>query len=83
MHIFVHHVWWFYKETNGQLNDFNMEGAEKLNHTIKTFYHKSSSKIDVTTSLFQIIEKQNRCENFRMDGLDNEPKRKNRRREII
>ena len=80
MHIFKHHIWWFYKETNGQMNDFNMEGAEKLNDIIKKYYHKSSSKVDMKQALSQIIEKQNRCENFKLDGLDYTPKKRYRRR---
>jgi hypothetical protein len=70
MHIFIHHIWWFYKETGGNLNDFNTEGAEKLNDTLKTFYNRSSTKKNIKKSLLQIIEKQNRCEKFRLDGLD-------------
>jgi len=54
MHIFLHHIWWFYKETGGHLNDFNAEGSEKLNDTIKTFYNRSSTKKNVKKSLLQI-----------------------------
>jgi len=75
MHIFLHHLWWFYKETCGQLNDFNAEGSEKLNETLKTFYNRSSTKKDVKKSLFQIMEKQNRCEKFRIDGLEYKQKK--------
>jgi len=70
MHIFLHHIWWFYKETGGHLNDFNAEGSEKLNDTLKTFYNRSSTKKNVKKSLLQIMEKQNRCERFRLNGLD-------------
>jgi len=69
----------FYKGTNGQMNDINMEGAEKLNDIIKTYYHKSSSK-DVKRALSQIIEKQNRCEYFKLDGLEYTQKKSYRRR---
>ena len=62
------------------VSDFNLEGAEKLNDIIKTYYHKSSSKVDVKQALSQIIEKQNRCENFKLDGLDYTPKKRYRRR---
>ncbi len=79
MHIFKHHIWWFYKETNGQMNDFNMEGAEKLNDVIKTYYHRSSSKVNVKQALSQIIEKQNRCEIFKLDRLDYTQKKTYRR----
>ena len=44
MHIFKHHLWWFYKATNGKMNDFNMEGAEKLNDIIKNFEHFNELK---------------------------------------
>ncbi len=70
MHIFIHRIWWFYKETGGNLNDFNTEGAEKLNDTLKTFYNRSSTKKSIKKSLLQIMEKQNRCERFRLDGLE-------------
>jgi len=81
MHIFLHHLWWFYKETCGQLNDFNAEGSEKLNETLRTFYNRSSTKKDVKKSLFQIMEKQNRCEKFRIDGLEYKQKKKYRARQ--
>jgi hypothetical protein len=81
MHIFLHHIWWFYKETNGQLNDFNAEGAEKLNETLRTFYNRSSTKQDVKKSLLQIMNKQNRCEKFRLSGLEYKQKKKYRPRQ--
>jgi len=81
MHIFLHHIWWFYKETEGNLNDFNAEGSEKLNDTLKTFYNRSSTKKNVKKSLFQIMEKQNRCERFRLNGLEYKQKKIYRQRQ--
>jgi len=65
-----------------------MEGTDKLNHVIKTYYHRSSSIVDVKHALSQIIEKQNRCEIFKLDKLDYTQKKhtgeeRNHRKEII
>lgn len=62
MHIFTHHLWWFYKECNF-LNNYNMEGAEKLNDIIKNLFPKATNK---KKYILQIMEKQNRCEYLRL-----------------
>ena len=62
IHVFVHHLWWFYKETDGTINDYEMEGSEKLNDTIKKHYSRNTNKQKPGASLFQTMEKQNRCE---------------------
>ena len=60
--MFVHHLWWFYKETDGCINDYAMEGAEKLNDIIKKHYSRNTNKKSASMSLFQTIHKQGRCE---------------------
>lgn len=45
-----------------------MEGAEKLNDIIKNTYSRASNKKDVKLSLFQILSKRNRCENFKLSN---------------
>jgi hypothetical protein len=64
MHVFVHHIWWFYKETNGRLNDYAMEGSEKLNDFLKLNYNRNSNKRDIEKSIVQIFNKQSRREIF-------------------
>ncbi len=62
IHIFSNHIWWFYKETAGDLNLYNMEGSEKFNDLMKHHYNRNSNKKNIPKSLYQIIQKQNRCE---------------------
>ena len=66
MHVFVHHLWWFYKETDGCINDYAMEGSEKLNDTIKRHYTRNTNKKDAFKTVIQTIEKQGRCETGRL-----------------
>jgi hypothetical protein len=62
MHVFAHHLWWFYKETDGCINDYAMEGAEKFNDIIKQHYTRNTNKKSIKKSMFQTFEKQGRCE---------------------
>ena len=42
MHVFSNHIWWFNREGDC-MNNFNMEGAEKLNDTIKKLFPRATN----------------------------------------
>lgn len=50
-----------------------MEGSEKFNDIMKHHYNRNSNKKNVKTSLFQIVQKQNRCELKRPRSPENLP----------
>jgi hypothetical protein len=68
MHIFAHHLWEFYDEADG-LNFFNMQGAEKLNDLITSYYFRCSNR-DSNKSLSQVLQKRNRIEYFSLKKID-------------
>ncbi len=48
-----------------------MEGSKKFNDIMKHHHNRNSNKKNVTTSLIQIIQKQNRCELKRPRSTEN------------
>ena len=60
IHIFAHHVWEFVRDY-GDINIFNMEGNEKLNDLMTSYYFRSTNR-NREKKVCQLIQKRNRCE---------------------
>lgn len=67
IHIFVYHLPEFLKSYD--VNLFNLEGLEKLNHvTIQNFHRSSNKKTPDLQYIKQLIEKRNRTEFYILEG---------------
>ena len=68
VHAFVFHMPEFLRKFK-DINQFNMQGLEKLNDLATQYYHSSTNKHKFANEyLCQLIEKRNRIEFFNLDG---------------
>lgn len=68
VHAFVFHMPEFLEKYQN-INQFNMQGLEKLNDMATKYYHLSTNKHKVENGyLLQLIAKRNRIEFFSLDG---------------
>ena len=66
IHIFLHHIPQFLR-LYGEINSYNCQGLEKLNHLIKCYYFSNSNKND-RIYLKQLLVLRNRIEFAELDG---------------
>ena len=69
MHIFVHHTWEFVRDF-GEINLYNMEGSEKLNDLMTSYYFRSTNR-NRKKKLIQLLQKRNRIEQHLIKKMNN------------
>lgn len=66
MHILVHHVWEYVRDF-GELNLWTMEGSEKLNDLMTTYYFRSTNR-SIEKKISQLLQKRNRIEHHLLNN---------------